>query len=178
LASAAADILVHPNILFLEGLRLLLRLLLLLLRLLIILISRTLATAGAPLLFFYGRHLGQTVSVILPVISSLVPVIGAIELPGSTGIVVVSLSLPLALRLKGGLQWISQCITIGDLDCLGQRGRHIPLKLLPQHGAMPAPLSESHDGLLLHNSFTGIVQRAPPSEVVTVGLILSLPAVS
>jgi hypothetical protein len=32
--------------------------LLLLLRLLIILISRTLATAGAPLLFFYGRHLG------------------------------------------------------------------------------------------------------------------------
>jgi hypothetical protein len=77
LASAGAGILVHPYILFLEGLRLLL----LLLRLLIVLISRTLATAGAPLLFFYGRHLGQTVPVVLPVISSLVPVIGAIELP-------------------------------------------------------------------------------------------------
>jgi hypothetical protein len=98
LAGAAAGILVHPHILILEGLRLLLRLLLLLLlRLLIILISRTLATAGAPLLFFYGRHLGRTVSVILPVISPLVPVIGAIELPGSTSIVVVSLSLPLSL---------------------------------------------------------------------------------
>jgi hypothetical protein len=24
---------------------------------------------------------------------------------------------------------------------------------LPQHGAMPAPMSEPHDGLLLHNSF-------------------------
>jgi hypothetical protein len=97
LAGAAASILVHPHILILEGLRLLLRLLLLLLRLLIILISRTLATAGAPLLFFYGHHLGRTVSVILPVISPLVPVIGAIELPGSTDIVVVSLSLPLSL---------------------------------------------------------------------------------
>jgi hypothetical protein len=97
LACAAAGILVHPYILFLEGLRLLLRLLLLLLRLLIVLISRTLATVGAPLLFFYDRHLGRTVSVVLPVISSLVPVIRAIELPGSTGIVVVPLSLPLAL---------------------------------------------------------------------------------
>jgi hypothetical protein len=48
---------------------------------------------------------------------------------------------------------------------------------LPQHGAMPAPLSEPHDGLLLHNSFTGIAQRAPPSEVVTVYLVVSLPAV-
>jgi hypothetical protein len=171
LASAGAGILVHPYILLLEGLRLLLRLL-------IILISRTLATAGAPLLFFYGRHLGRTVPVILPVISSLVPVIGVIELPESTGIVVVSLSLPLILRIKGGLQWISQCITVGDLDCLGQHGRHIPLKLLPQHGAMPAPLSKPHDSLLLHNSFTEITQRAPPSEVVTVGLVFSLPAVS
>jgi hypothetical protein len=54
LASAAADILVDPDILFLEGLRLLL---LLLLRLLIALISRTLATAGAPLFFLHGRHL-------------------------------------------------------------------------------------------------------------------------
>jgi hypothetical protein len=58
LTSTGAGILVHPDILFLEGLRLLLRLLLLLLRLLIVLISRTLATAGAPLLFFYGHHLG------------------------------------------------------------------------------------------------------------------------
>jgi hypothetical protein len=52
LASAATGILVDPDILFLEGLRLLL-----LLRLLIALISRTLATAGAPLFFLYGRHL-------------------------------------------------------------------------------------------------------------------------
>jgi hypothetical protein len=93
LAGTTTGILVHPEILLLEGLRLLL----LLLRLLIVLISRTLATAGAPLLFFYGHHLGRTVSVVLPVISSLIPVIGAIELPGSTGIVVVPLSLPLAL---------------------------------------------------------------------------------
>jgi hypothetical protein len=53
LASAATGILVDPDILFLEGLRLLL----LLLRLLIALISRTLATAGAPLFFLYGRYL-------------------------------------------------------------------------------------------------------------------------
>jgi hypothetical protein len=52
LASAAAGILVDPDILFLEGLRLLL-----LLRLLIALISQMLATAGAPLFFLYGRHL-------------------------------------------------------------------------------------------------------------------------
>jgi hypothetical protein len=52
------------------------------------------------------------------------------------------------------------------------------LKLLPQHGAMPAPLSKPHDGLLLHNSFAGIAQRAPPSEVVTACLVISLPAVS
>jgi hypothetical protein len=53
LASATAGILVDLDILFLEGLRLLL----LLLRLLIALISRTLATTGAPLFFFHGRHL-------------------------------------------------------------------------------------------------------------------------
>jgi hypothetical protein len=58
LTGAAAGILVHPDILLLEGLRLLLRLLLLLLRLLVVLISRTLATADAPLLFFYGHHMG------------------------------------------------------------------------------------------------------------------------
>jgi hypothetical protein len=59
LAGASTGILVHPHILLLEWLRLLLQLLLLLLlRLLIVLISRTLATAGAPLLFFYGHHLG------------------------------------------------------------------------------------------------------------------------
>jgi hypothetical protein len=55
LTGATADILVDPDILFLEGLRLLLRLLLL--RLLIALVSRTLATAGAPLLFLHGRYL-------------------------------------------------------------------------------------------------------------------------
>jgi hypothetical protein len=48
LAGATTGILVHPHILLLERLRLLLWLLLLLLRLLIVLISRTLATAGAP----------------------------------------------------------------------------------------------------------------------------------
>jgi hypothetical protein len=61
LAGAATGILIDPDILFLEGLCLLLwlllLLLLLLLRLLIALISRTLATAGAPLLFLYGRYL-------------------------------------------------------------------------------------------------------------------------
>jgi hypothetical protein len=93
LASAGAGILVHPDVLFLEGLRLLLRLLLLL----VVLISRALATAGAPLLLFYDRHLGRTIPVVLPIISPLLPVIGVIELPGSTGIVVVPLSLPLAL---------------------------------------------------------------------------------
>jgi hypothetical protein len=94
LAGAATGIPIHPDILLLERLRLLL----LLLRLLVVLVSWTLATAGAPLLFFYDRHLGRTVPVVLPVISPLVPVIGAIELPGSTGIVVVvPLSLPLSL---------------------------------------------------------------------------------
>jgi hypothetical protein len=53
LASAAAGIRVDPDILFLEGLCLLL----LLLRLLIALISWMLATAGAPLFFLYCRHL-------------------------------------------------------------------------------------------------------------------------
>jgi hypothetical protein len=53
LAGTAASIFVDPDILFLERLRLLLWLLLLLLRLLIALISRTLATTGAPLFFFY-----------------------------------------------------------------------------------------------------------------------------
>jgi hypothetical protein len=76
--------------------------LLLLLRLLIALISWTLATVGAPLLFFHGHHLGRTVSVVLPVISPLVLVIEAIELPGSTGIVVVPLSLPLSLCIRVG----------------------------------------------------------------------------
>jgi hypothetical protein len=131
LASAGIGIFVNPDILFLEGLRLLLRLLLLLLRLLIALISRTLATAGAPLFFFYGRHLGRTIPVIRPVISSLVPVIRAIELPGSTGVVVVPLALPLTLRSKCGLQWISQRITVCNLDCFGQRFRHLSLVLLP-----------------------------------------------
>jgi hypothetical protein len=51
LTGAAAGILVDPDILLLEGLRLLL-----LLRLLIALISRTLATAGALLLFFHSCY--------------------------------------------------------------------------------------------------------------------------
>jgi hypothetical protein len=98
LAGTATGILFHPHIPLLEWLRLLLWLLLLLLRLLIVLISRTLATADAPLLFFYGRHLGRTVPIVSPVLSPLVPVIRAIELPGSTGIIaVVPLTLPLSL---------------------------------------------------------------------------------
>jgi hypothetical protein len=98
LTGAAAGILVDPDILFLEGLCLLLRLLLLLLlRLLIALVSRTLATAGAPLLFLHGCYLCRSIPVIWPVISPLIPVIGAIELPRSPGIVVAPLGLPLSL---------------------------------------------------------------------------------
>jgi hypothetical protein len=78
---ASADILVNPHILFLPRLRLLLRWLLLLLRLLIALISQMLATAGACLFLLYGRHLGQAIPIIRPVISSFVPVIRVIELP-------------------------------------------------------------------------------------------------
>jgi hypothetical protein len=78
---ASADILVNLDILFLPRLRLLLRWLMLLLRLLTALISRTLATTGACLLLLYGRHLGQAIPIIRPVISSFVPVIRAIELP-------------------------------------------------------------------------------------------------
>jgi hypothetical protein len=82
LTGAAAGILIDPDILFLEGLRLLLRLLLLLLlRLLIALISRTLATAGAPLIFLLGRYLCQSIPIIRPIISPLVLVIRAVELP-------------------------------------------------------------------------------------------------
>jgi hypothetical protein len=88
LAGAAAGILVDLDILLLEGLRLLL---LLLLRLLIALISRTLATAGAPLLFLHGRHLCRSIPIIRPVISPFVLVIRAIELPRSPGVVVVPL---------------------------------------------------------------------------------------
>jgi hypothetical protein len=97
LAGAAAGILVDPNILLLEWLRLLLRLLLLLLRLLIALISRTLAAAGAPLLFLHGCYLCQAIPIIRPFISPLIPVIGAIELPRSSGVVIVPLGLPLSL---------------------------------------------------------------------------------
>jgi hypothetical protein len=39
-------------------------------------------------------------------------------------------------------------------------------------------MSEPHDGLLLINSFAGIAQRAPPGQVVTIGLIHPLPAIS
>jgi hypothetical protein len=78
---ARADILVDPDIFLLPRLHLLMRQLLLLLRLLIALISRTLATAGACLLLLYNRHLGQIVTIIRPIISPLVPVIRAVELP-------------------------------------------------------------------------------------------------
>jgi hypothetical protein len=78
LTGDAAGILVDPDILFLEGLCSLLRLLLLLLRLLIALISRTLATAGAPLLFLHGRYLCRAIPIIRPFISPLIPVIRAI----------------------------------------------------------------------------------------------------
>jgi hypothetical protein len=95
LAGTAANILVDPDILLLEGLRLLLRLLLL--RLLISLISRMLATTGAPLFFLHRGHLCRSIPVIRPFTSSLVPVIGAIELPRSPGIACIPLGLPLSL---------------------------------------------------------------------------------
>jgi hypothetical protein len=95
LPGCSAGILVDPNILFLEGLRLLLRLLLL--RLLIALISRTLAIAGTLLLFFHSRYLRRSIPEIWPFISSLIPVISAIVLPWSSGAVGVPLGLPLSL---------------------------------------------------------------------------------
>jgi hypothetical protein len=97
LTGAAAGILVDPNILFLEGLRLLLWLLLLLLRLLIALISQMLATAGAPLFFLHGHYLCRSIPIIWPIISPFIPVIRAIGLPRSLGVVVVPLGLPLSL---------------------------------------------------------------------------------
>jgi hypothetical protein len=97
LAGTSSGILVGPDILLLERLRLLLRLLLLLLRLLIALISRTLATAGAPLLFLYSGNLSRSVPVIRPFISSLVPIVSAIILPWPPCIAGVSLGLPLSL---------------------------------------------------------------------------------
>jgi hypothetical protein len=96
LTGASAGILVGPDILLLERLRLLLWLLLLL-RLLIALISRTLATAGAPLFFLYSGNLSRSIPVIRPFLSSLVPVVRAIILPWSPGVVVVPLGLPLSL---------------------------------------------------------------------------------
>jgi hypothetical protein len=122
---ASAGILVNPDILFLPRMRLLLWWLLLLL--LIALIPRTLATAGACLLLLYGRHLGRPVPIIRLVISSLILVIRVIELPRCPSTTVVPLGLPLTLRSKCGLQWVSQCITICNLYCFGQCGRHIPL---------------------------------------------------
>jgi hypothetical protein len=97
LAGTTAGILIDPDILLLEWLCLLLRLLLLLVRLLIAFISRTLATAGAPLLFLYSCYLCRSIPVIWPFISPLVPVISAIELPWSPGIAGVPLGLPLSL---------------------------------------------------------------------------------
>jgi hypothetical protein len=95
LTGGSAGILVDPDILFLEGLRLLLRLLLL--RLLIALVSRPLATAGALLLFLHGCYLCRSVPIIRPLISPLVLVIRAIELPRSPGIAIIPLGLPLSL---------------------------------------------------------------------------------
>jgi hypothetical protein len=98
LAGGSAGILVDPDVLLLEGLRLLLRLLLLLLlRLLIALVPRPLATASALLLFLHGCYLCRSVPIIRPFISPLVPVISAIELPWSPGIAIVPLDLPLSL---------------------------------------------------------------------------------
>jgi hypothetical protein len=98
LAGASAGILVGPDILLLEWLCLLLwLLLLLLLRLLIALISRTLATASAPLFFLYSGNLSHSIPMIRPFLSSLVPVIRAIVLAWSPGAVGVPLSLPLSL---------------------------------------------------------------------------------
>jgi hypothetical protein len=91
LTCASAGILVGPDILLLE------RLCLLLLRLLITLVSRTLATAGAPLFFLYSGNLSRPVPVIRPLISSLVPVVSAIILPWPPGIAGVPLGLPLSL---------------------------------------------------------------------------------
>jgi hypothetical protein len=98
LTGGSAGILIDPDILFLEGLRLLLRLLLLLLlRLLIALVSRSLATAGALLLFLHSCYLCHAIPIIRPFISPLVPVIGTIELPRSPGVAIVPLGLPLSL---------------------------------------------------------------------------------
>jgi hypothetical protein len=80
LTVGSAGILIDPDILFLEGPSLLLRLLLLLLlRRLIALISRTLATAGAPLLFLHGCYLCCAIPIIRPLILPLIPVIRAIK---------------------------------------------------------------------------------------------------
>jgi hypothetical protein len=74
-----------------------LRLLLLLLRLLIALISRTLATTGAPLFFLHGRYLCRSIPIIRPIISPFIPIIRVIGLPRSPGVVVVPVGLPLSL---------------------------------------------------------------------------------
>jgi hypothetical protein len=95
LSGGSTGILVDPDILFLEGLRLLLRLLLL--RLLIALVSRPLATAGALLLFLHGCYLCRSVPIIRHFISPLVPVISAIELPRSPSIAIIPLGLPMSL---------------------------------------------------------------------------------
>jgi hypothetical protein len=98
LTGDTAGIFIDPDILFLEGLRLLLRLLLLLLlRLRIALVSRPLATAGALLLFLHGCYLCRSIPVIRRFISPLVPVIRTIELPWSPGVAIVPLGLPLSL---------------------------------------------------------------------------------
>jgi hypothetical protein len=94
---AGAGILGDPDILLLEGLCLLMLLLLLLLRLLIALISRMLATAGAPLFFLHGCYLCRSTPVIWPIISPFILVIRAIGLPRSPGVVVVPVGLPLSL---------------------------------------------------------------------------------
>jgi hypothetical protein len=91
LVGATAGILVDPDILFLEGLRLLLLLLL------VALISRTLATAGAPLFFLQGRYLCRSIPTIRPIISPFIPVIRAIGLARSPVVIVVPVGLPLSL---------------------------------------------------------------------------------
>ena len=55
-----------------------------------------------------------------------------------------------------------------------QGGRHLPLQLLPEHGAVSAPLGKPRYGLRLHNSFTGIANCTPPGQVIPVSFIIPL----
>ena len=41
---------------------------------------------------------------------------------------------------------------------------------------MPTPFGEPADGLLLLHTFTGVSDRAPPGQIFSIGLMLSLSA--